>query len=539
MLSSTGNHADGPFLDLETREKALRQQIYRLLLVVGAGLILGRILAVDEVEVQQLQSHRLAQIPKRIEEKRERLIQQGAREDRIEQELEKTRRALYKDAYLQRPTLSGNDRSRWCTLRALVEPEMRVIRTVETDRGAQREYVWYAIDKVTTQKGWDTIDMVKHGLPDQPEGEEYLYSSKPPLLPTLMAVPYAILFHATGMDLGENTYTVVRILLVVLNLIPLLILWIVLWRLVERFGTTNWGRVFAVAVICLATFLSTFAVTLNNHIPGAVSIGIALYAAVRIWFDDERRLRYFALAGFFGAFSVACELPALAFLGLLSLTLLWKAPRETFQAFVPMALLVGAAFFATNYIAHHDLRPAYMHRDEGDDWYDYTYEVNGVVKESYWRNRTGIDRGEPSRLVYLFHSTFGHHGVFSLTPVWILSFVGMGILLARRGGPRLQQMALFVLTLSVVVFTFYMMRPQIDRNYGGMTSGFRWMFWFIPLWVPMMLPALDRMAENRFRRWIALLLLLISVLSAAYPIWNPWIHPWLYNIMAAYGWTTY
>jgi hypothetical protein len=539
MNQRNENQANGPFLDVAAREKQFRRQVYGLLIVVGAGLILGRIFAVDQVDVQQLQSLRLQQIPRKIEEKRERLIKQGARPERIEQELEKTRQALYEDAYLQRPFLSGNDRSRWCTIRALVEPEMRVIRTVKNNGQEERRYVWYAIDKVTKKKGWDTIDMVKHGLGDEPEGESYLYSSKPPLLPTLMAIPYALIYHLTGMNLGENTYTVVRIMLVVLNLIPLIILWMLLWRVVERFGTTSWGRVFAVAVVCLATFLSTFAVTLNNHIPGAVSVGIAFYAAVRIWFDDEKKLRYFALAGLFGAFSVACELPALAFMGLLSLALLWKASRETLLAFVPMALLVAVGFFATNYLAHQDLRPPYMHRSEGDDWYDYTYEVNGQIKESYWRNRTGIDQGEPNRGVYVLHSTFGHHGLFSLTPVWLFSMIGMVWLLLDKRSPRLRQTALFVLILSVVVFTFYMMRPQIDRNYGGMTSGFRWMFWFIPLWIPMMLPVLDRISRHRFWRAVALLFLLVSVLSVAYPIWNPWTHPWLYNFLASYGWTTY
>ena len=37
---------------------------------------------------------------------------------------------------------------------------------------------------------------------------------------------------------------------------------------------------------------------------------IAIYAAVRIWFDGERRMRYFVAAGLFAAFTAANELPA-------------------------------------------------------------------------------------------------------------------------------------------------------------------------------------------------------------------------------------
>ena len=45
------------------------------------------------------------------------------------------------------------------------------------------------------------------------------------------------------------------------------------------------------------TFLTTFAVTLNNHLISTMSVLVALYAAIRIWYDGERRLRYFFIAG--------------------------------------------------------------------------------------------------------------------------------------------------------------------------------------------------------------------------------------------------
>ena len=116
-------------------------------------------------------------------------------------------------------------------------------------------------------------------------------------------------------------------------------------------------------------------------------------------------LRYFALAGFAAAFTAADELPALSFLAALGLLLLLRAPRQTLLAFTPAALVVVAAFFATNYLAHDSLRPPYMHRsatDPEDNWYTYTYTVNGVERQSYWLDRQGIDRGEPTKLLYAF-----------------------------------------------------------------------------------------------------------------------------------------
>jgi hypothetical protein len=69
-----------------------------------------------------------------------------------------------------------------------------------------------------------------------------------------------------------------------------------------------------------------------------------------------------------------------------------------------------------------------------------------------------------------------------------------------------------------------------------MTSGLRWMFWLAPLWLVAMLPAADVVGERRWTRWLALAMLALSALSAAYPTWNPWTHPWIYDFLQYLGW---
>ena len=55
-------------------------------------------------------------------------------------------------------------------------------------------------------------------------------------------------------------------------MLPLLVIYFgLLARLVERFGTTDWGRIFVMAAAVFGTFLTTFAVTINNHLIGAAS----------------------------------------------------------------------------------------------------------------------------------------------------------------------------------------------------------------------------------------------------------------------------
>ena len=64
-----------------------------------------------------------------------------------------------------------------------------------------------------------------------------------------------------------------------------------------------------------------------------------------------------------------------------------------------------------------------------------------------------------------------------------------------------------------------------------MTCGLRWFFPLIPFWILGLLPALNLCARHRVLRAAALLLLALSVLSAAYPLWNPWSHPWILNLL--------
>jgi hypothetical protein len=119
--------------------------------------------------------------------------------------------------------------------------------------------------------------------------------------------------------------------------------------------------------------------------------------------------------------------------------------------------------------------------------------------------------------------------------VWLLSVWGT-VLLWRRGHAGV--LALLIASLSLVCFAFYISREQVDRNYGGMTSGLRWMFWFAPLWIVALVPAADRLSASRTGRAIALVLLTLSVLSVSYPTWNPWTQPWLWNTFAWLGWPT-
>ena len=118
------------------------------------------------------------------------------------------------------PLLSANDRSRWCTVRALVDHGTYVIDDVifEDPVRKKRDREWY------------TIDMVRHKGHD---GREHYYSSKPPLLPTMVAGQYWLIKHTTGATLTERPFYVVRFMLILTNVLPLALYLCLLARLIE------------------------------------------------------------------------------------------------------------------------------------------------------------------------------------------------------------------------------------------------------------------------------------------------------------------
>ena len=434
------------------------------------------------------------------------------------------------DPKSQTPFLSANDRSRWATIRALGDDGTYVIDHIIFDQKGNRV------------RGWHTIDLVRHRGPD---GKEHYYSSKPTLLTTLLAGEYWLIKQITGATLADQPGYVSRLMLVLTNAVPLAAALVLLAGLIDRYGTTDWGRIFAVAAACFGTFVTTFSVTLNNHTIAAISLVVAIAVALPIFTNDCRAWWRFAVAGLSFAFLAANELPALSLLVFAGLALAWKSPPRTLLAFVPAVLAIAAAALITNYLAHGDWRTPYAHRSPGDNWYDYP--------GSYWLkdNVRGIDRGEPSPLIYAFNCLLGHHGLFSLTPIWLLSAAGCFMWLTRHNdsparplspSPSLSTSRLLAATTlltTAVILTFYLTRPQLDRNYGGGTCCLRWLLWLTPLWLLTLLPAADWLSKTRLGRALAITLLALSVFSATYPSDNPWSHPWIFNYWQSMGWINY
>lgn len=471
-----------------------------------------------------------------------------------------TRRAWPQVRPRPMPTFGSNDRSRWATIRSLVDEgtfvvgrrdrtmivatavlplgQFHPIQASMTARGGYEFRTKKGDSGIIFEDGWQSIDKVLH-----PTRLEFT-SSKPPLLSTLLAGLYWLLKMLFGWTLAQNPGAVVRTILFVVNIIPFGIYLGVIARLVERRGTTDWGRFFVLAAAGFATMMTPFQITLNNHTIATYCVLFAVASVLSIW--NQRHMttrqpgwRSFAGAGLFSAFAACNELPALALAAALFLVLLAHYPGRTMLFFLPPALALAAAFYGANFLAVGQWQVAYG--EVNGPWYQY--EGSHWRQPNYGEIRPGIDfaRFKETKLQYAFHVLFGHHGWFSLTPIWILALAGIVLGCRRRGDTDNGYpwfLAPMVLGISLVVIVFYVVLRN-EGNYGGWTLGPRWLMWLTPMWLLFLLPIADRLAASRIGRFMALGCLAVSIASNHYSTWNPWRHPWIYDLMIACGWPGY
>ncbi len=438
------------------------------------------------------------------------------------------------------PLQSANDRSRWATVWSLVERKT------------------FQIDEIDSIGRWSTIDKVRYRTSD--DQPWHFYSSKPPLLSTIVAGLYAVERATLGRGLFNDTAFVTRLLLMFVNVVPFYFTLRSLSHCLQILGSSLTVRIFILAVAGFGSILNPYLTTLNNHTPAVACAMFAITAAARIFSSrisatasseqaDEKenstsaeercsanfsltvRRRDFAALGFFSALTCCFELPA-AQMGLLAFVAALIASRRWALAwFIPAALVPLVAFFVTNWLATGGVKPFYA--TYGTDTYVYVH--NGIP--SYWSNPRDLDASTESTPVYLFHCVLGHHGLLSLTPVLCVSLIGWWFSLSRTQNTVRRMLILVGAMMSLITLGFYLSRTQ-NYNYGGNSVGLRWMMWLTPFWWLAMLPAMEKITRPRFQTVVALLLL-VSIASVSWSLNRPWRPSWLYEQMEAAGWIEY
>ena len=498
----------------------------------------------------------------------------------------------------EHPFLSANDRSRWAAIAALIEDgKWEIDRVIDIPSSNGKS------------KNWSSIDIVRHRGAD---GREHFYSSKPPLLTAIYAAVCKPVTMLTRKKLTDEPFLIGRIVILLVNIIPLVFWWVWFYRWLESNVSDTWTRFVLLNAALWGTFLTTFAVTLSNHLHAALffSMSLAMLWQIKRNAQQDRSQSWllWIACGVCSGLTVACELPALAWAAAAGVILLFVDWKKLLFGYGLGGAVVAVAFLAATISAHNDWRPPYSHRGLGakiaeipkepdstapaiedvieqanksgynlsdqskviparltgvlqviddsvgqrvavnstdntwfihewDDWYDFP--------KSYWLpgNKKGVDLGEKDPWMYLVHFLVGHHGIYSVSPFWLLSIVGAWLWATKRETASVHLagirrvaisdtgVALALVAVSITCFVFYATRVVEDRNYGGVSSGFRWVFWLIPGWLWLCVPAVESASRMKALRILVSILLLLSIFSATIPWPNPWTHPWPYRIV--------
>jgi hypothetical protein len=308
------------------------------------------------------------------------------------------------------------------------------------------DYGTYVIDQSRYR---NTVDKVKIG--------DHFYSSKPPLLPTYTAGIYWVYRAITGHTIAEHEGEVVWLGSLTSGWLGHLVLLLYMYRLGKLLFKRQLAIIGTVAAAGFTYLGAAYATTLNNHSVAAAFAIVGLYHALRAC-REEGRTRDFVLAGAALGFLPGIDLPSSAISAALGLCMLRTDWRKTLTYFA-LALIPGVAIhLLLTYISTGSIIPIYERRD----LYDYP--------GSYWLRENGIDALREPKPLYAFNLLFGHHGLFSMTPIFVFSLLGLWAHLRQKGSER--WIALSVSLVSLVVFVFYVFR---SHNYGGWCVGMRWL----------------------------------------------------------------
>ncbi len=360
----------------------------------------------------------------------------------------------------------ANDISRWCTVWSLVEKGTYAIDECPWQANTQDKVK--KPDKIAEPKAAaGPVKKLEYAIAPRAwkEGEatERFYSSKPPLLPTMIAGVLYPIRRATGVPLDQERLQQREVryvqksdpkdpakfesvlekpkdpvhwpvfvyyfkpVTVSLNILPMMIFLILFARLLDRFAPNDWAWMASLFAAAFGTYLLAFDQTLNNHTIAAYSAFFALYAAIKVRDEPDSSGWNYATCGFFGGFTACNELPAALFGVLLFLMVVTKSPRKALLAFLPAAIVPIAAFLVTQYVAMGQFTPVY--EEFGTKAYNYEGSMWLTPLEFDYFNKV-----PESKPVYLLHMLIGHHGVFSLTPIFLFSL--LGIVLAFRAARR-------------------------------------------------------------------------------------------------------
>lgn len=347
----------------------------------------------------------------------------------------------------------------------------------------------------------------------------HFYSDKPPAMDTLAASLYQGL-RVAGLRFDERPTLVYRALVVTLSVAPFLaVVWLT-W-LIARREKAGWLAPVGVGV---ASLIWPYATTLSNHPLTAFVVIVGLFLARSERMTAARLVAIGALAGMVSWFDI--PLGGIWPIALFAMVIARGGRAKFVGLFAAGLVAMWVVALAMNYMRHGSVLPPFFH----SEWYQY--------EGSVW---TGTSEGGryASPLSRIYHLTFGHYGLFLMTPALLFAAAGAVVVALKRPDRIKATDALAILGAATLLVLAFVFNPSArGSDLGGGSYGFRW---FIPMIAPLCLylPTAWRLTRNIAWRTGMIIALIISFIVAATGVYvSTWPHnaispyPFLENICA-------
>lgn len=377
---------------------------------------------------------------------------------------------------------SANDAARADTIESLVE------------RGTM------AIDDST----WSaTIDKVYyHG---------HFYAAKT-ILPSLTSViPYFFINKIFGLELKDGlAYYLTTLISVglICSFISVFFYRIAVFLNVNKFD----AAIFSLVVPFATPFLA-YSVVLSNHSTAATFVLGGIYFIMKNKLKpDNKNLMYagflFGLAGTFDLFA------SVAVVAFTIYTVIKEKNRAVY--FIAAAVLPYLVYAALLYCTFNEILPEYFHFPKNDEFYHYP--------GSYWNNPQGIDALKEPKEIYAFNVLFGETGLFSITPLLLLSVIMLVTYIKQK--ERFWHETLVILVMFILFSALFI---AATSTYSGEAFGQRFFVFLIPA-ISICLPLFEYHKKDTVTTILFIILVGGSLITATIGALEPWARTIINNI---------
>ncbi len=351
-----------------------------------------------------------------------------------------------------------------------------------------------------------TIDKMK-------VGDDFI-SSKPPTLPTYGAGVYWLFQRITGFKISKNEGPVVWFVSLCTGWLAHVVFLIYLYRLSKLLMRRQLAIIGTVAAGGFAYLGVGYATAINNHSIAAALGVVGFYYAVRVRRGADAKVLHWVLSGLSFGVMTAVDLTSGAFMLAGFIYLASYDWRRTLLYFAPTLLPGVVLHQALNYSITGSMVPTYLNGDLKD------------FAENYFRHRRGgIDALKEPKYIYAFNVLLGHHGLFSMTPIYLFSGWELVAALKRR---RALPEVLFVVGVVTTFLGFYIFR---STNYGGWCVGMRHLVPIMPMLVLAFGLWLERVQLNRWLWGAVLAAFAVSSFNVQdgltspfqFSVWHNWL----------------